>query len=123
MSVKTVPFKMDPQTAEAQAKLVEKAIATLEESRELLQKLGESQNATLWTDDGKSIALAAALRSKYDAAIKWYEAIRLDLDEAATNLLKAIEETTELDETSKQNFRTLLYRAEGPSGLSKTIAV
>lgn len=122
MNIKLIPFKMDADTAAVQVGLVRDAIETLADSRESLTRVGEGQTEAVWTADGKSVDLAVALRARYESAVKWLDAIESELNIARENLLKAIDETTDIDEASKQKYRTLLYKAEEPS-TTKTVFV
>lgn len=120
--IKIVPdFGIDEDTAKSQIDLIEEARITLDDSRATLGHLAEGQTPALWTADGKSVELIAALTSKYQSALKWLEAIHADLDNASANLAKAIQETTQLDEDQKATYQTLLYKAVGT--VDKPIAV
>ena len=120
--MKIVPdFGMDEETAKSQIDLIAEAYDTLVKSNATLEHLAEGQTEVLWTADGKSVDLAAALTSKYNAALKWLESIQWDLNEAFVNLDKAIQETNQLDADQKAAYKTLLYKAVGTA--VKSIAV
>lgn len=114
-------FAMNEETAKAQTDLVAEAYSTLASSRMTLQHLAEGQTDVVWTADGKSVALSAVLTEKYQTALAWLDSIETELNDAATKLDKAIENTVLLDEDQKASHQKLLYRAKGYPG--KTIAV
>jgi len=105
--------QLDQDTADSQTKLILESRQRIEDSREVMAKLGEGQTALLWTDDGKSVDLMRELKTRYVSAQKWLDALDRALDEAARNLNKAIAETTQLDEDQKVQYQNLLYRAVG----------
>lgn len=114
-------FGMNEDTAQTQIDLIKEAWDTLVQSRATLEHLAEGQTSTLWTADGKSVELVEVLNARYAAAIKWLDAIQLDLNTAFVNLDKAIQETNQLDADQKVAYQNLLYKAVGST--NKPIAV
>lgn len=101
-------FGMDKEAADNQVSLVVEAHNALEASGAALGRLAEGQTPTMWTADGKSVPLASELTARYTAALKWREAIQLELSSAAENLRAAIKETTELDENAQAAYLSRL---------------
>lgn len=121
--MRAVPdFGINEDTANSQIELINQARITLANSRETLEHLAENQTEKMWTADGKSVNLMAALTAKYNSAVKWLDAIQLELDQAAVNLEKAILETTKLDDDQKASYQNLLYKTMG-TGRGKPMAV
>lgn len=114
-------FGMDEDTAQTQIDLVKEAYEMLVESRSTLEQLAEGQTTSLWTADGKSVDLVAALSTRYQSALKWLDSIQLDLNTAFVNLDKAIQETNQLDADQKASYQNLLHKAVGRT--NKPIAV
>jgi len=106
-------MQMDADLAEAQLKSIEKCYEMVQQCAETMEALRENQTEVLWTSDGKSLELTAALRKKYLAARQWLATVKDELDQAATNLRKAIDETDALDTAQKAQYQTLLHRAVG----------
>lgn len=115
-------FGINEDTAKSQIDLIKEARATLDDSRATLVHLAEGQTESMWTSDGKSVDLIAALSAKYEAALKWLDSIQAELDLASVNLDKAIQETTKLDDDQKASYQNLLYKTVGTGG-GKPIAV
>jgi hypothetical protein len=97
-------LEMDLETAETQVDLVVEAYDSVVSSRKTLGELADGQTASLWTADGKSVALATALTTRYTAALTWLDAIEANLKAAAENISLAIKETTQLNESQKDGY-------------------
>lgn len=123
MIVKLVPFKMDKETAALQVSLLVEAYETLADSRINLEELREGQTTSLWTSDGRSVALAKALTERYNSALAWLDAIQVKLNDAFDNLNQAIDETDKLDESQKDRYRAMLNAALGDSPAPDTVEV
>lgn len=113
-------FGMDKEAADNQVNLVVEAHNALEASREALVRLAEGQTTSMWTADGKSVPLASELTARYNAAIKWREAIQLELSLAAEKLRLAIRETTELDDNAQNWYISRLDRVFGEADSTDT---
>lgn len=114
-------IQMNADYAYSQVKLLEECVDALNSSEKVMVRLREGQTTALWTADGKSVALTQALQGGYNAAHLWLNELRLKLEEATVNLLKAIEDTDQLDDAQKAYYQTLVYNASG--GPVKAIAV
>lgn len=106
-------FGMDKEAADNQVNLVVEAHNALEASGDALVRLAESQTTSMWTADGKSVPLASELTARYNAAIKWREAIQMELNLAAEKLRLAIKETTELDDNAQAWYLSRLDHVFG----------
>lgn len=107
-------FAIDFDTAETQVGLVVEAYDALVKSRASLTDLGGGQTSAVWTSDGKSVALAAELATRYDSALKWLAALETELTDAAENLRLAISETSKLDDLQKAMYQAQLDKILGP---------
>lgn len=116
-------MQLDESMANSQLKLIAECKELLDKCEETSESLREGQTSLVWTADGKSVALAAALTSKYNASVKWLRELRKEVDDAAANLDQAIKETTLLDDASKHNFTAQLVNVVGTVGHNKPIAV
>lgn len=110
-------LEMDLETAESQVDRVVEAYDSVVSSRKVLGDLAEGQTSSLWTADGKSVALAAALTTRYTAAVKWLDAIEANLKAAAENLRLAIKETTQLNESQKDRYDAQLEKILGTGSI------
>ncbi|MBW8762982.1 MAG: hypothetical protein JF592_10400 [Microbacterium sp.] len=106
-------LEMDLETAETQVDLVVNAYDSIVSSRTTLANLAEGQTTSLWTADGNSVALAAALTTRYASALKWLDAIEANLRAAAENIALAIKETTQLNESQKDGYSAQLEKILG----------
>ena len=123
MIVKLIPFKMDKETAAHQVSLLVKAYETLADSRLNLEDLKAGQTTSLWTSDGRSVALATALTERYKSALAWLDAIQVKLNDAFENLNRAIDETDQLDESQKDRYPAMLNAALGDAPAPDTVEV
>jgi len=116
-------MQLDASMANSQLKLIAECKELLDQCEETSENLREGQTSLVWTADGKSVALAEALASKYNASVKWLRELRKEVDDAAANLDKAIKETTLLDDASKDVFTAQLVRVVGTIDRNKPIAI
>lgn len=114
-------IQMDADYAYSQVKLLEKCVDALNSSQKVMVNLREGQTAALWTADGKAVALTEALKGRYNSAQLWLNELGEKLELARVNLLKAIEETDQLDAAQKAYYQNLVYNVSG--GPIKAIAV
>lgn len=107
-------FALNREAAENQVSLVVEAYQTLMATRKNLEGVAKGQTAAVWTADGKSVALASVLTSKYGSAVQWLDAIQLELIDAAQKLNLAIKETDQLDEAQRADYLKKLEKVLGP---------
>ncbi|WP_309127393.1 hypothetical protein [Microbacterium sp.] len=115
-------IQLDAEMADSQFKLLVECTEMLDKCQETAESLREGQSSLVWTADGKSVDLAAALTSKYNSSVLWLTELRKELREASENLDRAVKDTTLLDDTQKSQYQNLLYRAVG-RGPNKPIAI
>ncbi|GAA2860803.1 hypothetical protein MIAR_22470 [Microbacterium arabinogalactanolyticum] len=116
-------MQLDESMANSQLKLIAECKELLDSCEKASESLREGQTSLIWTADGKSVALAEVLTSKYNASVKWLKDIRKEVDEAAVNLDKAIKETKLLDEQSKDAFSAQLVSVVGTIGHYKPMPI
>ncbi|MFD5224380.1 hypothetical protein ACFWHT_02025 [Microbacterium sp. NPDC058342] len=116
-------MQLDEDSADLQVKLVLECIDKLNTCLETVASLEEGQTSLLWTADGKSVELTAALKAKYRAGGLWLQELHKQVEEARANLLQAIKDTKLLDDNQKAGYQDLLYRAVGPLTPMKPIAI
>lgn len=114
-------MQMNADYADSQVKLLQECVETLASSRKVMVNLREGQTASLWTADGKAVALTDALKGRYNSAQLWLDEIGRQLEEARVDLETAIKETDQLDDGQKAYYQNLLYNVSG--GPTKAIAV
>src|SRR5690606_24671723 len=116
-------MQLDASMANSQLKLIAECKELLDQCEETSENLREGQTSLVWTADGKSVALAEALASKYNASVMWLRELRKEVDDAAANLDKDSKETTLLDDASKDVFTAQLVRVVGTIDRNKPIAI
>ncbi|GAA3932755.1 hypothetical protein [Microbacterium soli] len=127
MVIRVIPpgggFGMNEDAVLRQITLIDEAQDTVDRSRLTMRELGQGQTALLWTADGKSVELAAALRTRYEAGERWLDAIAKDLATARENLHTAIEETRLLNDQQKEHYHNLLNRTGSTTSPQGPVAV
>jgi len=123
MNIKLVPFVMAADEVERQRVVIREAYDTLIESKAQLERLKSGPVSALWTEDGKSVDLAAAFTSRYQAALKWLEGLEGELAEASAALDMAVDDVTKLDEQQAQTHNAFYRRAAGKIEPGDTVKV
>jgi len=123
MKIKLVPFVMAADEVERQRGVLRDAYETLIASRAELERLKSGPVSALWTEDGKSVELAAAFSSRYEAALKWLQGLETELQEASAALDMAVDDVTKLDEQQASTHNALYRRTVGTTDSNRTVEV
>jgi len=106
-------MSMDREVVEYQVKRVLSSAEQIGKAKENLASLQEGQTPALWTADGKCVDLTSVLKERYHSSELAVNDILKRLFVIRDNLVKAIDETDQLDADQKQGYQVILANAFG----------